>query len=112
MRLLAGDKVKSMFDKQVLIAEATRSVRRSLKRGRQVQEVQDFGEVHDFGACLCGCSDHLWAADEKMAAAAWEIDTTKRAAAEKMAVAARERDSMKRRLVAATASWRRPPPTE
>ena len=45
MRLLAGDKVKSMFDKEVLIPEATRSVRRSLKRGRQVQEVQDFGKV-------------------------------------------------------------------
>ena len=88
MRLLAGDKVKSMFDTEVLIPEATRSVRRSLKRGRQVQEVQDFGKVHDFGACLCGCSDHLWAADETMAAAAWEIDAMKRAAAEKMAVAA------------------------
>ena len=61
MRLLAGDKVKSMFDTEVLIPEATRSVRRSLKRGRQVQE------VHDFGACLnvdaattCGQPTKRW----------------------------------------------------
>lgn len=37
--------------------QARLSRRRALKRMRKVSV------VHNFGACLCGCSDHLWELD-------------------------------------------------
>ena len=39
-----------------------KSTRRKSKSTRRKQEPQ---VVHDFGACLCGCSDHLWAAEAR-----------------------------------------------
>ena len=43
--------------------QARLSRRRALKRMRKVSV------VHDFGACLCGCSDHIWERDAAEAGA-------------------------------------------
>ena len=41
------------------------SRKRTRRKSKSTRRKQEQQVVHDFGACLCGCSDHLWAAEAR-----------------------------------------------
>lgn len=75
--------------------EARLSRRRALKRMRKVSV------VHDFGACVCGCSDHLW--DQDAAEARARKCRPDQTASNELS----RRNMETRPVLALTCSWRR-----
>lgn len=47
----------------------TATVQARLSRRRALKRMRKAPIVHNFGACLCGCSDHLWERDDALSSA-------------------------------------------